>query len=36
MVERIEHSGLQIAKPIYELVNQQICPGTGIGPDQFW
>jgi malate synthase len=36
MVERIEHSGLQIAKPIYELVNDQICPGTAIEPDQFW
>ena len=36
MVDRIEHSGLHIAKPIYELVNGQICPGTGIDPDQFW
>ena len=36
MVERIQHSGLQIAKPIYQLVNDQICPGTGIEPDQFW
>ena len=36
MVDHNEHSGLQIAKPIYELVNEQICPGTGIDPDQFW
>ena len=36
MVDRIEHSGLHIAKPIYDLVNEQICPGTGIDPDQFW
>jgi len=36
MVERIQHSGLQIAKPIFQLVNDQICPGTGIEPDQFW
>ena len=36
MVERIQHSGLQIAKPIYDLVNDQICPGTGIESDQFW
>ena len=36
MVDRIQHSGLQIAKPIYQLVNDQICPGTGIEPDQFW
>ncbi|MDG1495277.1 MAG: malate synthase G [Porticoccaceae bacterium] len=36
MVERIQHSGLQIAQPIYQLVNDQICPGTGIEPEQFW
>jgi malate synthase len=36
MVERIQHSGLQIAKPIYQLVNDQICPGTGIQSDKFW
>ena len=36
MVDRIEHSELHIAKPIYDLVNEQICPGTGIDPDQFW
>ena len=36
MVDRIQHSGLQIAQPIYQLVNDQICPGTGIDPDQFW
>jgi len=36
MVERIQQSGLQIAKPIYDLVNHQICPGTGIEPNQFW
>ena len=36
MVDRIEHSELHIAKPIYDLVNKQICPGTGIDPDQFW
>ena len=36
MVERIQQSGLQVAKPIYQLVNDQICPGTGIEPNKFW
>ncbi|MDA9090686.1 malate synthase G [Porticoccaceae bacterium] len=36
MSERTERAGLQIAKPIYDLVNEQICPGTGINADQFW
>ena len=36
MVERTQHSGLQIAQSIYQLVNDQICPGTGIKPDHFW
>ena len=36
MVERIQQSGLQVAKPIYQLVNDQICPGTGIEPSKFW
>ena len=36
MSERTERAGLQIAKPIYDLVNDQICPGTGIDAEQFW
>ena len=36
MRERIEQAGLNIAKPIYQLVNEQILPGTGIEPDVFW
>ncbi len=36
MSERTERAGLQIAKPMYDLVNEQICPGTGIDPDLFW
>ena len=36
MADRIEHSGLHIAESIYQLVNTQICPGTGIEPDELW
>ena len=36
MSERVEQSNLRVAKPIYNLVNDQILPGTGIEPKQFW
>jgi malate synthase len=36
MSERIERAGLRIAKPIYDLVNDQICPGAGIDIESFW
>ena len=36
MSERLEQSGLLIAKPIFDLVNEKICPGTDIDPSQFW
>ena len=36
MSESIERAGLRIAKPIYDLVNDQICPGTGINIESFW
>ena len=36
MSKRIERSGLQIAKPIYDLVTTKICPGTAIDSDTFW
>ena len=36
MSESIERAGLRIAKPIYDLVNDQICPGTGIDTESFW
>ncbi len=34
--QRIEHSGLQIAEPLYRLVNEEIAPGTGVDTDHFW
>jgi len=36
MTTRIEHSGLRIAKPIYDLVSDRICPQVGIDADAFW
>ncbi|NKN31764.1 malate synthase G [Marichromatium bheemlicum] len=36
MNERIEVGGLRIAKPLYELLRDEIAPGTGIAPDAFW
>jgi len=36
MSQRIEESGLQVAKPIHDLVNQAILPGTGISETAFW
>lgn len=32
----IEHSGLKIAPPIYNLVTEDICPAVGIDADDFW
>ena len=36
MAHYVEHSGIKIAEVIYKLVNDDICPGTGIEPTQFW
>ncbi|GAB4356187.1 MAG: malate synthase G [Gammaproteobacteria bacterium] len=36
MSERVTIGNLQIAKPLYDLVREQIAPGTGVDPDQFW
>ena len=36
MTERVTLGGLQVAKPLYDLVRDRIAPGTGIDPDGFW
>jgi len=33
---RVQHAGLQIADVLYRLVNDEVAPGTGISPAQFW
>src|SRR5690606_3849780 len=36
MTDRVNHSGLQIAKVLFDFVNHEALPGTGIERDQFW
>ena len=36
MSQSVQELGLKVAKPIHDLVNQSILPGTGIKPDHFW
>jgi malate synthase len=36
MAEIVKHGGLTVAKELYEFVNTEALPGTGIEPDRFW
>ncbi len=36
MTIRVERAGLQVAKPLDELVSQRICPASGVDADAFW
>ncbi len=36
MAQRVHTAGLQIDRVLYELVNHEIIPGTGIEPGRFW
>ncbi|WP_028311346.1 malate synthase G [Derxia gummosa] len=36
MTERINAHGLQVASVLYDFVNSQVLPGTGIDADAFW
>ncbi|XKH00550.1 malate synthase G [Marinobacter nauticus] len=36
MTERVEIGGIQVAKNLYDFVNNKAIPGTGIDPDKFW
>lgn len=36
MTERVQKGDLEIAKVLYDLVANEIAPGTGIEPDDFW
>ena len=36
MAETVKHGGLTVAKELYEFVNTEALPGTGIAPDSFW
>jgi len=36
MSARVECKGLSVAGELYSLVNEEIIPGTGVNPDDFW
>ncbi|WP_028670424.1 malate synthase G [Saccharospirillum impatiens] len=36
MTERTQHGGLQIATELYQLIDQEIAPGTGVTSAHFW
>lgn len=36
MTERIKHGDLDIAKELYDLVANEVAPGTGVEPAAFW
>jgi len=36
MVERHEVAGLAVARPLFDLIEQEILPGTGVGAAPFW
>ncbi|SDG54216.1 malate synthase [Pseudomonas benzenivorans] len=36
MTERVQVGGLQVAKALYDFVNNEAIPGTGIAADTFW
>jgi malate synthase len=35
-MERVEASGLQVAKTLHDFVAKEAAPGSGLTPDQFW
>ena len=36
MGDRIEISGLEVDRGLYELIDQEIAPGTGVDSANFW
>jgi malate synthase len=36
MTEYVTHGGIRIAKPLHDLVRDEIAPGTGQAPDAVW
>ena len=36
MTERVQVGGLQVAKVLYDFVNEQAIPGTGVDAGKFW
>ena len=36
VTDRIDHGGLSIARELYDLVGEEILPGTGLTAETFW
>ena len=36
MTERVQVGGLQVAKVLYDFINNEAIPGTGVDADKFW
>jgi malate synthase len=36
MTERVQKGGLEIAKPLYDLIHDEILPGTGVNEADLW
>ncbi|MDH0893601.1 MULTISPECIES: malate synthase G [Pseudomonas] len=36
MTERVQVGGLQVAKALYDFINNEAIPGTGVAAEQFW
>ncbi|WP_027856756.1 malate synthase G [Marinobacterium jannaschii] len=36
MSQRVQSGGLQVAADLYNFINEQALPGTGVDADQFW
>jgi len=36
MTDYVQHGGIRIAKPLYDLVRDEIAPGTGVSPEAAW
>ncbi len=36
MTERVQAGGLQVAKVLFDFVNNEAIPGTGVSAEQFW
>ena len=35
-MDRVSSAGLSIARELYDFVNSEALPGTGLEPDAFW
>jgi malate synthase len=36
MTDRIDRFGLQVARPLLDMIEREALPGTGVAPDTFW